>query len=51
MTYGYYGESVSKFNEIFNIELNEVPGWKIEHTTTGWLDILNAIEDSRTELV
>lgn len=51
MTYGYYGESVSKFNEIFNIELNEVPGWKIEHTTTGWLDILNAIEDARTELV
>ena len=51
MTYGYYGESVSKFNEIFNIELNEVPGWKIENTTTDWLDILNAIEDARTELV
>ena len=51
MTYGYYGESVSKFNEIFNIELNEVPAWEIEHTGAGWLDILNAIEDDRTKLV
>ena len=56
MTYGYYGESVSKFNEIFNIELNEVPGWRFENLTNKtsggtWLDVLANIEDARTELV
>ena len=56
MTYGYYGESLSKFNEIFNIELNEVPGWRIENLTNKtsggtWLDVLANIEDARTELV
>lgn len=56
MNYGYYGESVSKFNEIFNIELNEVPGWRIENLTNKtsggtWLDVLANIEDARTELV
>ena len=51
MTYGYYGESVSKFNKISNIELNEVPAWRVEHTSTGWLDVLKTIEDARTTII
>lgn len=51
MTYSFYGESVSKFNKIFNIELNETPSWRIENTSGTWLDILDNIEDMKTELV
>jgi hypothetical protein len=47
MTYGFYGESVSKFEEVFNVELNEVP----IQTVIGSADVLGALEDARTKVV
>lgn len=46
MTYSFYGESVSKFNDIYNIELSEVPAQQIH----GPCDVLAEIENAKYKI-
>ena len=43
MTYSFYGESVSKFNDIFDVQLYEIPARQFK----GPCDILAEIKNSK----